>query len=141
MANFPKPNLAIIGTTLAIWLLAGEPAGAVDSEANTVHEVFAKLKQCWTSPALPSSDPGMEITVLVAFNRKGEILGRPKITYESPDASDEKRLQYRIAVAETLQRCTPMSFTEGLAGAIAGHPFRMRFDDRRRPLKPLVRRI
>ena len=31
-------------------------------------------------------------------------------------------LQYRIAVMETLQRCTPLPFTEGLGGAVAGRP-------------------
>ena len=34
---------------------------------------------------------------------------------------------YRIAVMETLQRCTPMPFTEGMAGAVAGRPFAIRF--------------
>ena len=43
-----------------------------------------------------------------AGNRAGEILGHPKITYESEQATDNDRLQYRIAVMETLQRCAPM---------------------------------
>jgi hypothetical protein len=49
------------------------------------------------------------------------------ISFESPEASDNDRLQYRIAVMETLQRCTPMPFTESMAGAAAGHPFWIRF--------------
>ena len=38
-------------------------------------------------------------------------------------ATDNDRVAYRIAVMETLQRCTPMPFTEGMGGAVAGRPF------------------
>jgi hypothetical protein len=69
----------------------------------------------------------MDITVIVSFNRAGEILGRPRITFESPEASETDRLEYRVAVMETLQRCTPMPFTQSMAGAAAGHPFWIRF--------------
>ena len=53
-------------------------------------------------------------------------------------ASDNDRLQYRIAVMETLQRCTPLPFTEGLGGAVAGRPFAVPFRTRKRP--PQTRR-
>ena len=69
----------------------------------------------------------MDITIIVSFNRSGAIMGRPKITYESAEANDNDRLAYRIAVMEALQRCTPMPFTESMAGAVAGHPFAVRF--------------
>ena len=71
----------------------------------------------------------MDITVIVSFNRDGEILGHPRITYESAQATDNDRLQYRIAVMEALQRCTPMPFTEGLGGAVAGRPFAVQFQN------------
>ena len=44
--------------------------------------------------------------------------GKPIITFESPDASDEERLQYRISLAEALKRCTPLPFTEALGNAM-----------------------
>ena len=34
----------------------------------------------------------IDITVIVSFNREGDILGRPRITYESEQASDNDRL-------------------------------------------------
>jgi len=37
---------------------------------------------------LPRGHPGMEITVLFSFRRSGELLGRPRITFETPDASE-----------------------------------------------------
>ena len=69
----------------------------------------------------------MDITIIVSFNRSGAIMGHPRITYESPEATDDDRLAYRVAVMEALQRCTPMPFTESMAGAVAGHPFAIRF--------------
>ena len=71
----------------------------------------------------------MDITVIVSFNRSGEILGKPKITFESAEATDNDRLEYRVAAMEALQRCTPMPFTESMAGAAAGHPFWIRFSN------------
>jgi hypothetical protein len=58
-------------------------------------------------------------------------LGHPRISYESAEASDDDRLQYRIAVMEALQRCTPMPFTETMAGAAAGRPFAVQFHGRK----------
>ena len=47
----------------------------------------------------------------------------------------------RIAVMEALQRCTPLPFTEGLAGAIAGRPFAVPFRTRKKlPPKPAEHR-
>jgi hypothetical protein len=98
---------------------------------NTIADVFARLRTCW-KPAEPSRvHPDIDITVIVSFNRAGEILGRPRVTYESEQADDNDRLLYRIAVMETLQRCVPMPFTEAMAGAAAGRPFAIRFHNRK----------
>jgi hypothetical protein len=78
--------------------------------------------------------------VIVSFNRAGDILGHPKITYESERATDYDRLMYRVAVMETLQRCTPMPFTESMAGAVAGRPFAVRFQNRKLPPQPTEKR-
>ena len=87
-----------------------------------------------------SLDVGCEITAIVTFTRDGNIFGRPKITYESENATDDDRLLYRIAVMEALQRCTPMPFTEGMGGAVAGRPFAVRFQVRKPPPKPIEKR-
>jgi hypothetical protein len=111
--------------------LAAAPAVGQEAKIDTLKQLFAALGRCWQSPALAQGSTGMQITVLVSFRRDGSIIGKPKITFESPEASDADRLAYRVAVMETLQRCTPLPFTEGLAGAMAGRPITMRFDDRR----------
>jgi hypothetical protein len=73
----------------------------------------------------------MQITVRMSFKRNGELLGQPKITFESIDASDDQRLAYRAAVAQMLKRCTPLPFTDALGNAVAGRPFTIRFTDDR----------
>jgi hypothetical protein len=85
-------------------------------------------------------NPGIDITVIVSFNRAGEIFGHPKITYESEQATENDRLMYRIAVMEALQRCTPMPFTESMAGAVAGRPFAVRFHNRKPSPQPIEKR-
>jgi hypothetical protein len=119
----------------AAWLIlpivgSADPGRAGDVKINTLPQLFARLGSCWKSPALPWGDPGMQITVMVSFKRNGEILGHPKVTYESEYASENSRLIYRTALAEALQRCTPMPFTEELGNAVAGRPLRIRFDAR-----------
>jgi len=101
-------------------------ARSEDGRVNTIKETIERLYTCWRPPPMSRAKP-MDITVIVSFNRAGEILGRPRITFESPEASDTDRLEYRVAVMEALQRCTPMPFTESMAGAAAGHPFWIRF--------------
>jgi hypothetical protein len=114
----------------AVLLLGITSAAAQDDQVNTIRDVFARLGRCWKPPA-PSKARPIDITVVVSFNRAGEILGHPRITYESKDASDNDRLEYRIAVMEALQRCTPMPFTETMAGAAAGRPFAVQFHGRK----------
>jgi hypothetical protein len=108
------------------------PAYAEDKQVNTIKDVFEHLGTCWKPPP-PSRAKPMDITIIVSFNRSGAIMGRPRITYESPEADDNDRLAYRVAVMETLQRCTPMPFTESMAGAVAGHPFAVKFHNSRKP--------
>jgi len=97
---------------------------------NTIREVSVRLGTCWRPPPA-SRVRAIDITVIVSFNRAGQIMGHPRISYESADATDNDRLQYRIAVMEALQRCSPMPFTEAMAGAIAGRPFAVQFHGRK----------
>jgi hypothetical protein len=100
-------------------------------QLNTLQEVFAALEACWIPPSLEHARPGMQITVLLSFKRNGELNGKPRITYETPSASDDERLAYRVAMAEALRRCTPLPFSEALGNAFAGRPMTMRFIDNR----------
>ena len=118
-----------------LWLAWSGEGRAEPVALDSLKEVFVRLHSCWKPPPLSAANP-IDITVVVSFNREGVILGHPRITYESEQASDNDRLQYRVAVMETLQRCTPLPFTEGLGGAVAGRPLAIPFRTRKRPPKP-----
>ena len=124
MSGGGKLRIAIAATVpLVMW---SAPASSEDAQVNTIKETIERIYTCWRAPPLSRANP-MDITVIVSFNRAGQILGKPRITFESAEATDNDRLEYRVAVMETLQRCTPMPFTESMAGAAAGRPFWIRF--------------
>ncbi|MDB5638863.1 MAG: hypothetical protein JWP51_3771 [Bradyrhizobium sp.] len=114
----------------ALLVLSSAGAQAEPGQVNTIREAFQRFWSCWKPPPASQANP-IDITVIVSFNRAGEIIGRPRITYESEQATENDRLQYRIAVTEALQRCTPMPFTESMAGAVAGRPFAVQFHNRK----------
>src|SRR3982074_1295034 len=130
-----------IGFAATLFLVASiSTMQAEPGQVDNIKEAFARLRTCWKPPPASRANPHVEITVIVSFRRDGTILGRPKITYESEHATDNDRLEYRIAVMETLQRCTPMPFTDAMGGAIAGRPFAIRFQNRKPPPKPVEKR-
>src|SRR6202171_4406011 len=94
-------------------------ARAQPAQVNTLKEVFARLGNCWKPPPASQANPGIDITVIVSFNRARYIIGEPRTTYEAEHAADNDRLPCRVAVMEALQRCTPMPFTEPMAGGVA----------------------
>jgi hypothetical protein len=133
-----RHQLVVIAAALLFGLFSS--AGRTQpAQVNTIKDVVAKLLTCWKPPSPSRANP-IDITVLVSFNRAGEILGHPKITYESEQATENDRVEYRIAVMETLQRCTPMPFTESMAGAVAGRPFAVQFRNRKPPPQPTEKR-
>jgi hypothetical protein len=134
-----RRNQPIWFAAAALLLPLSAHAQAGPQQVNTIREAIAHIGSCWRPPPASRANP-IDITVIVSFNRAGEILGHPKITYESEQATDNDRLQYRIAVMETLQRCTPMPFTESMAGAVAGRPFAVQFHNRKRPPQPAEKR-
>ena len=122
---------------LPSWIVLAE---AEPAPVDSIKDLVARLRTCWKPPPASRATPGIDITVVVSFKRDGHILGHPRITYESEQATDNDRLYYRIAVMEALQRCTPMPFTEGMAGAVAGRPFAIKFHNRKIPPQPAEKR-
>ena len=98
---------------------------------NTVRGMLTVLKACWIPPPQNAARVGMQITVRFSVTRTGEILGKPRITFESEKATDAQRIAYRIAVMSMLQRCAPLLITDALGNAIAGHPLSIRLIDER----------
>ncbi len=100
------------------------------SRVDRIRDVFRAIEACWQPPA-GSGYSGQEITLRIAFKRNGEVLGMPKITYYRAGTEAEQREPFTRSVREAFVRCTPLPFTEGLGGAVAGRPFLFRFVDSR----------
>jgi hypothetical protein len=127
-----RPHATMAYVALVSAALATSAAAQQPLTLNTLKDLGAALRACWTPPPLAQSRAGMQITVQLSFKRNGELLGSPRITFETAGATNDERLAYRIALAETLKRCTPLPFTAALGNAVAGRPFTMRFMDERK---------
>ncbi len=98
---------------------------------NSLHDMFEALRVCWIPPPPEKSRPGMEYTVMFAFKRDGELMAPARLTYSTHGVPDEVRNVYHEAIEAAFRRCTPMHFSTGMAGAIAGRPLFIHiFDDR-----------
>ena len=53
------------------------------------------------------------------------------MTYASHDAPADVRSVYRDAIDAALKRCSPLHFSKGMGGAVAGRPIAIRFVDDR----------
>jgi hypothetical protein len=108
-----------------------EGSAATERRLDTIHAMFDALRACWVPPPQEAARPGMQMSVRLSFRRSGEVIGAPRVTYASPDAPAAARDIYHDAILAALERCTPMPFTPGLGGAVAGRPVAIRFVDDR----------
>ena len=100
---------------------------------NTLADIAAALEICWEAnePPLADARPGMNVTVMLTFTRSGEILGEPRFTYTTPEATAETKARYQRAAVAAIDACVPLPFSPGLGNALAGTPKVMPFIDRR----------
>lgn len=106
--------------------------GDGEHKVDTIRDMFDALRTCWVPPPQEQALAGMQMSVRFSFKRDGEIIDKPRVTYASPDAPSERRDVYRDAITSALDHCTPLPFTDGLGGALAGHPIAIRFIDNRK---------
>jgi hypothetical protein len=104
---------------------------AENHRLDSIRAMFAALRACWIPPQKDEARHGMEYTIRFAFKRNGEIVAPPRVTYASHDAPADVRDIYRDAVNAALKRCTPLHFSDGMGGAVAGRPIAIRFVDDR----------
>jgi len=104
---------------------------AEEKPLDSIGEIYAALRTCWVPPPKDEARHGMEYTIRFAFKCDGEMIAPPRLTYASHDAPSPVRDLYRDAVDAALRRCTPLHFSAGMAGAVAGRPIAIRFVDNR----------
>jgi hypothetical protein len=102
-----------------------------DHDLDTIGDLFAALRACWSPPQADDAREGMQMSVLFSFKRSGEIIAAPRVTYATRDVPQEIRDTYRKAITASLDACVPLKFTGGLGGALAGRPIMIRYVDNR----------
>lgn len=100
-----------------------------DRDLDTIADLFAALRACWTPPADRSE--GMEMSVRLAFRRSGEVIAPPRVTYARRDRPASEQDAFRATIMAAFESCAPLNFTRGFAGAIAGRPIAIRYIDNR----------
>jgi hypothetical protein len=128
-------TIATNGQALAPAPTAGAsdtPRDPQEHQLNTIRDLFEALRACWVPPPQDAARPGMQMSVRFAFKRDGEIIGAPRVTYATPGTPMDAREHYHDAISAALDRCTPMQFSAGLGGAIAGRPIALRVVDNRK---------
>ena len=102
-----------------------------DHDLDTIGDLFAALRSCWSPPPADDAREGMQMSVLFSFKRSGEIIAAPRVTYSTRDVPQQTRDLYRKAITTSLDACVPLKFTAGLGGALAGRPIMIRYVDNR----------
>ena len=102
-----------------------------DHDLDTISDLFAALRACWSPPSADSAREGMQMSVRFSFKRTGEIIASPRVTYATAGVPGDTRDTYLKAINASLSACMPLKFTGGLGGALAGRPIAIRYVDNR----------
>ncbi|WP_291684430.1 hypothetical protein [Bradyrhizobium sp.] len=102
-----------------------------DHDLQTIGDLFAALRSCWSPPPANAAREDMQMTVRFSFNRSGGIIGAPRMTFATADAPADVRAAYLKAIDVSLNACAPLKFSGGLGGALAGRPIAIRYVDNR----------
>ena len=102
-----------------------------DHDLDTIGDLFAALRSCWSPPPADAAREGMQMSVRFSFKRSGEMIAVPRVTFATSGASADTRATYLMAINGSLDACLPLKFTAGLGGALAGRPIAIRYVDNR----------
>ena len=102
-----------------------------DHDLDSIGDLFAELRSCWSPPPADDAKEGMQMTVRFSFKRDGEIIASPRLTFATVGVSADTRATYLKAINASLDACVPLKFTDSLGGALAGRPIAIRYVDNR----------
>jgi hypothetical protein len=100
-----------------------KPSAPIDS----IQDLLGALSKCWSPPDGTPED----VTFQISYKRTGELFGKPLVITFTRPVTPELRARYYTAVAEALDRCSSLPFTERMGGATAGRVLRINILDRR----------
>ena len=102
-----------------------------EHDLDTIGDLFAALRSCWSPPPLDAAHEGMQMSVRFSFKKSGEMIGPPRVTFATAGVPADTRDTYLKAINTSLNACIPLKFTDGLGGALAGRPIAIRYVDNR----------
>jgi hypothetical protein len=102
-----------------------------DHDLDTIGDLFAELRSCWSPPPTDEAREGMQMSVRFSFKTSGEMIGPPRLTFATSGVPADTRATYLKAINSSLDACLPLKFTKGLGGALAGRPIMIRYVDNR----------
>jgi hypothetical protein len=102
-----------------------------DHDLDSIGDLFAALRSCWTPPPADVARQGMQMSVRFSFKRSGEMIAQPRLTFATSGVSADTRTTYLKAINASLDACLPLKFSAGLGGALAGRPIAIRYVDNR----------
>ena len=111
-------------------LLATSSAWA--EPASTLIEMWQLLGACAQSVGGPAASAGSEVTVLFSIKRDGGLQRQPRITHSKLMGDEASQKEFLAAALSGIARCFPLSIIDGLGGAVAGRPLRLRVINRPR---------
>jgi hypothetical protein len=125
------------GENLQLTILTVPPEGQAqkyrkpDHDLDTIGDLFAALRSCWSPPPADNARAGMQMSVRFSFKRTGEMIATPRVTFATKGIAADTRTTYLDAINASLNACLPLKFTKGLGGALAGRPIAIRYVDNR----------
>ena len=102
-----------------------------DHDLDTIGDLFAELRSCWSPPPPDNAREGMQMSVRFSFNKSGGMIGPPRMTFATAGVPADTRDTYLKAINASLDTCLPLKFSAGLGGALAGRPIAIRYVDNR----------
>ena len=128
---FVKQSSRMRSVMLALPLLLAA-TGARTEPASNLNAMWHLLGSCAQSVGGPAEAVGSEVTVLFGIKRDGSLQGQPRITHSKLVGDDGAQKEFLSAALSGIARCFPLSITDGLGGAVAGRPLRLRVTNRPR---------
>ncbi len=84
----PRRHQLVVIAAALLFGLFSSAGQAQPAQVNTIKDVFAKLRTCWKPPPPSRANPGIDITVIVSFNRAGGTTSMARAS--SPDSGDSQ---------------------------------------------------
>ena len=127
------PGTAVAQGTILSIEIRGQNGNPVRPTApvNNLQDLMQAFARCWSPPPIDTSRQPVDLTFQVSFKRSGELFGKPRAIQFAHEVTPQERERYYQAVAEAVERCSQMPFTDSMGGAVAGRTFRVNFIDAR----------